>query len=450
MAKSLSSLEAKAEYCDQNQPFYVELTNPHDGTLKDVGEAAICEDGTDGTVYLPDDAVKNLVEMPRPVWSMAVLDTMQRIGSKDYLTASLVRLSQWPMGVAVLIIHFQTQAPVSRLAPLATEDVPESEWLSSDAAQLELLKLQTRLSNGFGTLVEEELANLIANRGKTETMAVMSPNVYEGCPRPPARAVVDELMRFPPGVIAKGRLFLDERHDITPALVTPALAMKRTVSRGEAEHLRLPPHRHGGRRPLPELALQGPSEYGRKVKRLTMKMTMNGIRRYGQGSAHVRCSRTGWCTPLRPRVLRVALDSERFDKANPHYKGDACKRWGQACIQGARVAGRDIDLVRNYKEWLEEIGFVDVVERHIPQPGAPWHVDSRLRRIGQYTLHNGLQAAGAVWPLLRASGMTAEGADGLVEEMKREISDHNNHGYSMMSVMLCPVIYGLDIDANLH
>ncbi|KAH8674222.1 S-adenosyl-L-methionine-dependent methyltransferase [Xylariales sp. PMI_506] len=124
-----------------------------------------------------------------------------------------------------------------------------------------------------------------------------------------------------------------------------------------------------------------------------------------------------------------------FYQANPHYKGDACKRWGQACIQGARVAGRDIDLVRNYKEWLEEIGFVDVVERHIPQPGAPWHVDPRLRRIGQYTLHNGLQAAGAVWPLLRASGMTAEGADGLVEEMKREISDHNNHGYSMIYII---------------
>ncbi|KAH8682540.1 hypothetical protein BX600DRAFT_506126 [Xylariales sp. PMI_506] len=115
--------------------------------------------------------------------------------------------------------------------------------------------------------------------------------------------------------------------------------------------------------------------------------------------------------------------SMEFHQANPNFPGDACIRWGQACIKGARAAGRDINLIKNYKGWLEEIGC------------APWHPSPRLRRTGEYSLQNAMQIAGTVKNLFKASGMADEEADTLVEEMKQETLNTKNFGYGIIHVI---------------
>lgn len=48
--------------------------------------------------------------------------------------------------------------------------------------------------------------------------------------------------------------------------------------------------------------------------------------------------------------------------------GTAHARWTELMVQAAQNAGRDFHVAKKYKQWLLEIGFVDVVEEVIPVP----------------------------------------------------------------------------------
>lgn len=49
-------------------------------------------------------------------------------------------------------------------------------------------------------------------------------------------------------------------------------------------------------------------------------------------------------------------------------EGTAWERWTRLILQAGAQAGRDFHVARNYKQWLLEAGFVDVVEQRIPVP----------------------------------------------------------------------------------
>ncbi|KAH8655407.1 S-adenosyl-L-methionine-dependent methyltransferase [Xylariales sp. PMI_506] len=129
--------------------------------------------------------------------------------------------------------------------------------------------------------------------------------------------------------------------------------------------------------------------------------------------------------------------SFNFYQANDKYKGDACIRWGKACIKGAAASGRNIDLLQYYKQWLEEVGFVEVVERKFFAPAGGWHADPRLKLTGQYSRENTLMAIKSVHKMVQAGGLSTEEVDQLSQEVTTELSHKDNHTY-----WFAHIIYG--------
>lgn len=80
-------------------------------------------------------------------------------------------------------------------------------------------------------------------------------------------------------------------------------------------------------------------------------------------------------------VMRKAFDGMRpggwIELLDPTFEllctdgttdGTGIKRWADLILQSGPVVGRDFTVAKNYKQWLLEIGFVDVVEEVFPCP----------------------------------------------------------------------------------
>lgn len=87
---------------------------------------------------------------------------------------------------------------------------------------------------------------------------------------------------------------------------------------------------------------------------------------------------------------------------------------------------------KNYKKWLQEIGFVDVEER-LAEPGLPttgWHENERDREIGemgsfsiQTFIRKGMPA------YLRAAGLDEVGLQELTEKAVAELKSGEVRAY---------------------
>lgn len=100
--------------------------------------------------------------------------------------------------------------------------------------------------------------------------------------------------------------------------------------------------------------------------------------------------------------------------------------------------GRDLQCPRKYKQWLEEVGFVNVQEQLIPIPMSPWPANPKLRLAGSYSLAKvrtgDLQVAK---PIFLRNGMSDLEYEELANNVRLEITDRNNQFY-----ILLVVVYG--------
>ncbi|KAH8653743.1 S-adenosyl-L-methionine-dependent methyltransferase [Xylariales sp. PMI_506] len=129
--------------------------------------------------------------------------------------------------------------------------------------------------------------------------------------------------------------------------------------------------------------------------------------------------------------------SGKMFQGNPGFQGDAIQRWAIGCAKGALAVGRDITCVPKYKQWLEEIGFVDVTERKMLFPIGAWPRDPKLNLAGRYCLQDILEGIrGVGYKMLRLSGMTAEEVETLISQCQVELRDLQNHSY-WVSYVIC-------------
>ncbi|KAK9414489.1 hypothetical protein SUNI508_11199 [Seiridium unicorne] len=134
----------------------------------------------------------------------------------------------------------------------------------------------------------------------------------------------------------------------------------------------------------------------------------------------------------------IEFQDSSFDvrQGNPDFEGNALIRYGQACIRGAAVKGRDILKSEKYEEWLEETGFVDIKVRKFLFPCNPWPDHEKLKEVGRFNIVNlveGLKGIG--WQMLTASGMTPAEVDTLIEDINHEVKGRRNHSYSYIWVV---------------
>lgn len=92
----------------------------------------------------------------------------------------------------------------------------------------------------------------------------------------------------------------------------------------------------------------------------------------------------GWIELLDPTFELLCTDGTT--------EGTGIKRWADLILQSGPVVGRDFLVAKNYKRWLLEIGFVDVVEEVLPCPSeiSPPRHFARLPTYRYHREHRGL------------------------------------------------------------
>ena len=108
-------------------------------------------------------------------------------------------------------------------------------------------------------------------------------------------------------------------------------------------------------------------------------------------------------------------------------------QWFQIIVTGAANLGRPWTNVKNYKHWMEEIGFEDVVEKKFYWPINPWAKGEYFKRISvfaQVDFLNGLE--GMSLKVMGTMGWSAEDVQGFLEGVKRDVRDPSIHCYCPM------------------
>lgn len=148
------------------------------------------------------------------------------------------------------------------------------------------------------------------------------------------------------------------------------------------------------------------------------------------------------CFDDMPSVLRKAHDSLReggyieiFDtpiqalSLDGSIDGTALEEWGEVGRAAGRKLGRDMAKPRQYKRWLEEAGFVDVVETIIPAPVNEWCQDEHQKEVGRFMFHDFYALVGGLKKLVLAAGYTSDEADDFLARVRRTLEDPKVHAY---------------------
>lgn len=127
-------------------------------------------------------------------------------------------------------------------------------------------------------------------------------------------------------------------------------------------------------------------------------------------------------------LLPYASDDYTLAQDHPIYRATAL------CVEAARISGRRIDLAPNYKTYLENAGFVDVVERRQKWPINEWAKDPNLKELGSWVREchdKGIE--GLIMALLtRFLKWSMEEVLVLCAEIRASLNDRKVHAYIPM------------------
>ncbi|KAE8443785.1 hypothetical protein EG329_001379 [Mollisiaceae sp. DMI_Dod_QoI] len=117
-------------------------------------------------------------------------------------------------------------------------------------------------------------------------------------------------------------------------------------------------------------------------------------------------------------------------------EGTALWDWNMHIVQGAANAGRPWTRTKQYKPWMEEIGFVDVEEKLLHFPINTWPRDLHLKKLGlwfQHDLLEGLNSTRAI--LTRGLGWSNEEVEVFLVNVRKDINNRKVHAYVVMHVV---------------
>ena len=108
-------------------------------------------------------------------------------------------------------------------------------------------------------------------------------------------------------------------------------------------------------------------------------------------------------------------------------------KWYSHIVDACLKLGRDLRIVKNYKRWMEEVGFVNVEERVFFWPVNTWPKDPHLKKLGFWYGQDLVELiTGLKKPLMKGLGWTLEEVDAFHVLVKKDVMDRNVHAYHMM------------------
>ncbi|CAK7235721.1 hypothetical protein SCUCBS95973_009362 [Sporothrix curviconia] len=122
--------------------------------------------------------------------------------------------------------------------------------------------------------------------------------------------------------------------------------------------------------------------------------------------------------------------------ASPPPANCVLSRYFDLLLAGAARAGRPWTNTRHYKQWMEEAGLEDVVERRFYWPVSPWPRGAYYKTLGAYVqqdLLNGIE--GLSLKLLGVLGWSFGDIQQLLVEVRRDLLDTSIHAYVEVSFL---------------
>lgn len=109
-------------------------------------------------------------------------------------------------------------------------------------------------------------------------------------------------------------------------------------------------------------------------------------------------------------------------------------RLGELFVQSSTALGRPLDEAKNYKDMMEKIGFVDVVEQQFKWPIGVWPKDKYYKELGHWGYANvdiGIEAL-IMAPLTRGMGWSKEEVLVFCAQVRADLRDPRIHCYVPM------------------
>jgi len=131
----------------------------------------------------------------------------------------------------------------------------------------------------------------------------------------------------------------------------------------------------------------------------------------------------GWLEMQDPTMPLLCIDNT--------MEGTAIQEWMKLMCTAGEILGRCLTNSRNYKRWMEEIGFVDVEEVHFPWAINPWPRGKKEKLVAlwmQQDLLDGLHGM-SVGLLTRGLGWSTERVELLLVGVRNDIKNRNIHTY---------------------
>ncbi|EGZ67772.1 S-adenosyl-L-methionine-dependent methyltransferase, partial [Neurospora tetrasperma FGSC 2509] len=111
--------------------------------------------------------------------------------------------------------------------------------------------------------------------------------------------------------------------------------------------------------------------------------------------------------------------------------GTALERWSRMYIEGGQRLGRDMLAPRRYKQWMEEAGFINVVEEKLVIPGNPWPKGKEQKVTGVWQMTNFLEGLHAMSMTIftKGLGMSPEAVEVFLVDVRKDIRNLRIHFY---------------------
>ncbi|GAB1194037.1 hypothetical protein APSETT444_003276 [Aspergillus pseudonomiae] len=141
--------------------------------------------------------------------------------------------------------------------------------------------------------------------------------------------------------------------------------------------------------------------------------------------AHQHLVPGGWFEMMEPTV---GIFSDDDSISNAPYLSE----WRDMLIEASKKFGKEMGVAKNYKQWMTEAGFTDVMEEIFKVPFSPWAKDPKLKELGRYQQANMLEALEAYSLALftRFLGWSVDQIQVLLVGVRRELLDRRLHIYS--------------------
>ncbi|RDW63627.1 hypothetical protein BP6252_11172 [Coleophoma cylindrospora] len=130
--------------------------------------------------------------------------------------------------------------------------------------------------------------------------------------------------------------------------------------------------------------------------------------------------------------LQDAAFPNRCDDGS--WNGSSFEKWMGLVMKGAKIFGKDWSSVSKYTQYLEEAGFVDIVEHKFYWPIGTWAKGAKNKKLGLWCKENffsGLQGF-SMAVMTKALGMSAADVDMLLAEVRAEVESKKVHVYVPM------------------